>query len=72
MGSTRPAMRSGGSHGARLPALLEFARTVWRRLRPRSRARMKRCAPLSDHLLADVGLNGPRYEQPTWERYIHR
>lgn len=33
---------------------------------------MKRFATLSDHLLADVGLNGPRYEQPTWERYIHR
>lgn len=71
MGSTRPAMRSG-SHGARLPALLEFARTVWRRLRPRSRARMKRCAPLSDHLLADVGLNGPRYEQPAGVRTIRR
>ena len=71
MDSTRPALRSG-SHVVRLPALLDLARTVWRCLRPRSHARMKRLATLSDHMLADVGLTGPRYEQPTWERYVHR
>jgi hypothetical protein len=52
--------------------LLDLVRVLWRRLQPRSQARMQQVATLSDHLLADAGLDGPGYEQPTWERYIHR
>jgi hypothetical protein len=33
---------------------------------------MPQLATLSDHLLADVGLDGPNGEQLTWERHIHR
>ena len=71
MSSTKTVVRNVGQT-VHAPALLDLARMLWRRLRPRSHARMKRLATLSDHLLADVGLNGPRYEQPTWQRYIHR
>jgi uncharacterized protein YjiS (DUF1127 family) len=70
MSSTRPVVRSG--RVVQAPALLDLVRTLWRRLRPRSQARMPQLAILSDHLLADVGLNRPSYEQPTWERHIHR
>jgi hypothetical protein len=52
--------------------LLDLAHALWRHLRPRSHARTRKLATLSDHLLVDVGLNSPGYEQPTWERYIHR
>jgi hypothetical protein len=38
------------------------------RLRPRKRS----LETVSDHLLADLGLNRPGYAQPTLERYIHR
>jgi hypothetical protein len=51
---------------------VDLARALWRRLRPRSHTRTRQLATLSDHLLADVGLDSPGYEQPTWERYIHR
>ena len=68
MSSTKTVVRSG----SQVPALLDLLRVVWRRLRPHSHARMQRLATLSDHLLADVGLNGPVHERPTWERYIHR
>ncbi|HJR22894.1 MAG TPA: hypothetical protein VJ822_14790 [Dongiaceae bacterium] len=70
MSSTKPVVRSGRIVQA--PAFLEVARTLWRRLRPRSQARTQRLAALSDHLLADVGLNRPSDQQPTWARYIHR
>jgi hypothetical protein len=70
MSSMKPAVRDGGEVAQ--AGLLALARAVWRRLPPRSHARTKPLATLSDHLLADVGLNGPGYEQPTWERYIHR
>jgi uncharacterized protein YjiS (DUF1127 family) len=71
MSSTKPVVRNVGQT-VHVPALLDLACTLWRRLWPRSHTRMKRLATLSDHLLADVGLNRPGYEQPTWERYIHR
>jgi hypothetical protein len=70
MSATKPAVRSGGQ--IEQAALLDLVLAVWRRLRPRSHARTRPLAILSDHLLADAGLNGPRYEQPTWERFIHR
>ena len=70
MSSTRPMVRSGQILQA--PSLLDLVRALWRRLRPLPQTRMQRLATLSDHLLADVGLDGPGYEQPTWERYIHR
>jgi uncharacterized protein YjiS (DUF1127 family) len=70
MSSTNPVMRSGQIVQA--PTLQDLARALWRRLRPHSHARTRQLATLSDHLLADVGLDGPGYEQPTWERYIHR
>ena len=70
MSSTKPVLRS--SRSVQAPALLEVARALWRRLRPRSQARTQRLAALSDHLLADVGLNRPSDQQPTWARYIHR
>jgi hypothetical protein len=63
-------MRSGQIVQA--PGLLDLVRTLWRRMPPHRPTRMKGIAALSDHLLADVGLDGPGYEQPTWERYIHR
>ena len=70
MSSTKPMVRSGQILQA--PSLLDLVRALWRRLRPLQQTRMQRLATLSDHLLADVGLDGPGYEQPTWERYIHR
>ena len=70
MSSTNPVVRSGQIVQA--PTLLDLAHALWRRLRPHSHARKQGVAALSDHLLVDVGLNSPRYEQPTWERYIHR
>ena len=68
MSSVRSVMRSGQIVQA--PSLPDLVRTLWRRLRPHTRRR--ELATLSDHLLADVGLDGPGYEQPTWEHYIHR
>ena len=70
MSSTKPMLRSGQIVQA--PSLLDLARALWRRLRPRSQARTRQLATLSDHLLADVGLDRPGYGQPTWEHYIHR
>lgn len=70
MSSTRPVMRSGQIVQA--PGLPDLLRALWRRMRPRRHTRMRQLATVSDHLLADVGLDGPGYEQPTWERYIHR
>ena len=52
--------------------LLDLVRALWRRLRPRSQARTRRLATLSDHMLADIGLNNPISQQPTWQHYIHR
>ena len=71
MSSTKPLVRNVGQT-VHAPALLDLAHALWQRLRPRSHARKQGVAALSDHLLADVGLNSSRYEQPTWERYIHR
>jgi len=56
----------------RLPTLLELTFSLWRHLRPGAHSRKPTLDRLSDHLLADVGLDGPGYEQPTWERYTHR
>jgi uncharacterized protein YjiS (DUF1127 family) len=70
MSSTKPVVRSG--RVVQAPALLDVARTLWRRLRPRRNARTQPLATLSDHLLADVGLSRPSDEQPTWARDIHR
>jgi hypothetical protein len=70
MSSTKPVVRSGGQV-AQAPAFPALMRMVWRRLRPHSRAHAT-ARTLSDHLLADVGLNGPGNERLTWERYIHR
>jgi len=70
MSSTKPAVRCGQIVQA--PSLLDLVRALWRCLRPRSHARTRRLATLSDHLLADVGLDSPGYEQPTWERFIRR
>ena len=70
MSSTKPVVRSG--QVVQAPTLLDLAHTLWRHLRPRSHARSRKLATLSEHLLADIGLDGPNYEQPTWERYIHR
>jgi len=69
MSSTKPAVRNVGQVAQ--AALLDLVLAVWRRLPPRSPARTKPLDSLSDHLLADVGLNRPRREQPTWERPIH-
>lgn len=71
MSSIKPVVRNVGQT-VHAPALLDLARTLWRRLWPRSHTRKQRLVTLPDHLLADVGLNGPRYEQAIWERYIHR
>ena len=71
MNTTGPATRSDAS-GIRLPAPVELVFGFWTRLRSRSRPRKPAFDTLSDHLLVDVGLYGPGYEQPTWERYIHR
>ena len=71
MSSTKPMVRSGQI--VRAPTLLDLAHALWRHLRPsRSHPRTRKLATLSDHLLADVGLNRPSCERPTWERYIHR
>ena len=70
MSSVRPVVRSGQIVQA--PSLPDLLRALWRRLQPRRHTRTRELATLSDHLLADVGLDGPGYEQPTWERYIHR
>ena len=70
MSSTKPVMRSG--RVVQAPSLLDLARTLWRRLRPHSHARMQRAATLSDHLLRDIGLHRPLGEQPTWQRDINR
>ena len=69
MDPTGPATRTGC---VRLPTLLELTFSLWRHLRPGPRSRKSTLDTLSDHLLADVGLDGPGYKQPTWERYIHR
>ena len=71
MSSTKSVVRNVGQT-VHAPDLLGLVRVLWRRLRPRSHARKQQLATLSDHLIVDVGLNGPLYEQPTWERYIHR
>lgn len=55
-----------------IPAPLGLLLGLWRYLRFGSRRRKRTLDTLSDHLLADVGLNGPGYEQATWQRYIHR
>ena len=70
MSSVKPVVRSGQIVQA--PSVQDLARALWRRLRPHSHPRTRQLATLSDHLLADVGLDGPGYEQATWERYIHR
>jgi hypothetical protein len=44
----------------------------WQGVRPRSHPRKPTLDRLSDHVLADIGLDGPGYEHATWERYIHR
>jgi uncharacterized protein YjiS (DUF1127 family) len=70
MNSTKPVVRTGQI--VRAPTFLDLAHALWRQLRPQSHARTRKLATLSEHLLADVGLNSPRHEEPTWERYIHR
>jgi hypothetical protein len=69
--STGPATRSGES-GVRLPVPLGLVLGFWRHLRSRSRPPKPTLDALSDHLLTDVGLDGPGYGQASWERYIHR
>ena len=64
-----PATRTAES-GVRSSALLVLG--LWRYVRLASRRRKPALDSLSDHVLADIGLDGPGYEQPTWERYIHR
>ena len=71
MNSTGPATRIDQS-SVRVPTLLGLVLGLWRYLRFGPRPRKRALETLPDHLLADVGLDGPGYEQPTWERYIHR
>lgn len=52
--------------------LLEAIFSLWRQARPGRHPRRPALDKASDHLLADIGLNGPGYERATWERYIHR
>jgi hypothetical protein len=70
MNSTKPVLPSGQAMHA--PTLLGLAHALWRRLRQRPYARKQEVATLSDHLLADIGLNAPCRALPTWERHIHR
>ena len=70
MSSTRSVVRRG--QAVQAPTVLDLVRAFWRRLRRRLHARKQEVATLSDHLLADIGLNGPGCGVPTWERYIHR
>lgn len=70
MSSTNPVVPSG--QAVQAPTVLDLARTLWRRLRQRRRTRKQELATLSDHLLADIGLNAPCRGLPTWERTIHR
>lgn len=58
--------------GVRSTDLSERFLRFWKYLRSGSRTRKRTLDSLSDHVLADIGLDGPGYEQPTWERYIHR
>jgi uncharacterized protein YjiS (DUF1127 family) len=69
--STGPATHRGKS-GVRAPTLLDLTRKIWRYLRLRPRRRKRKLESLPNHLFADVGLNGPGYERPTWDDYIHR
>jgi hypothetical protein len=69
--STGPAIRTDQG-GVRVPVLPALALHLWRYLRFGPRPRKRALETLPDHLLADVGLDSPGYEQPTWERYIHR
>ena len=71
MNSTGPATPTDQS-SVRVPTLPGLAFGLWRYLRFGPRPRKRALDTLSDHLLADVGLDGPGYEQPTWERYIRR
>ena len=66
-----PATPTAAS-GVRSAFVPERLIRVWMRLRSASRRRNRTIDSLSDHLLADAGLNGSGYEQMTWERYIHR
>jgi hypothetical protein len=66
-----PATRTGAI-GVRAAPLVELARRFWRYLHPGSPPRRPAIDALTDHLLADVGMDGPGYESATWERYIHR
>lgn len=70
MSSTKPVVSCG--QAVQAPTVLDLARALWRRLRQRRRARKQEVATLSDHLLADIGLNAPCRALPTWERNIHR
>jgi uncharacterized protein YjiS (DUF1127 family) len=70
MSSTKPVMPCG--QAVQAPTLLDLARALWRRLRQRPHARKQEVATLSDHLLADIGLNRPCRALPTRERHIHR
>jgi hypothetical protein len=67
----RPATRTAAS-GVRSSPLLGLILAFWRRVRPRSHLRKPTLDGLSDHVLADIGLDGPGHEHATWERYIHR
>ena len=58
--------------GVRSSVLAERFLRFWKHLRSASRTRKRTLDTLSDHLLIDIGFDGPGYEQPTWERYIHR
>lgn len=70
MNTTGPAMQTQA--GAPAPTLAGLALGFWRRLQLRLRPRKRSLETMSDHLLADLGLNRPGYAQPTLERYIHR
>ena len=66
-----PATRTAGS-GVRSSALTGLSLAFTRLVQLLSRPRKPTLDRLSDHVLADIGLNGPGYEPSTWERYIHR
>lgn len=55
------------------PSLLErLALGIRRSLLFKQPSRRRTLDSLSDHLLVDIGLDGPGYEQPMWDRYVHR
>ena len=71
LNSMKAAMQRGVSRPL-MSTLLKLARSLRRSLRSSSSLHTRTLDTASQHLLADIGFDCPRYELPTWERYIHR